>query len=120
MISAKVKLNRRKVRIRNQISKNSKGRLRLTVFRSNMHIYAQVIDDSKRMTLASASTLDKAFKDFSIKTSNIGAAEVVGKLIAERLLKLGIEEVVFDRSGYLYHGRVKALANAARSNGLSF
>jgi large subunit ribosomal protein L18 len=91
---------------------------RLCVFRSNKGIYAQIIDDESKTTLASASSLDKTLK---IKDqSNVEAAKVVGKSIAEQAKKAKITEVVFDRGGYLYHGRVKALADAARENGLKF
>lgn len=91
---------------------------RLCVFRSNTGIYAQIIDDETRTTLVSASSLDK---DLNIKNgSNVEAAKVVGKAIAEKATKAKITKVVFDRGGYLYHGRVKALAEAARENGLEF
>ena len=91
---------------------------RLCVFRSNTEIYAQIIDDESRTTLASASSLDK---DLKIKNGgNVEAAKVVGKSIAEKAKKAKITKVVFDRGGYLYHGRVKALAEAARENGLEF
>ena len=90
---------------------------RLNVFRSDLHIYAQVIDDTTGMTLASASSLDKAIEGYG---GNIAAAAAVGKLVAERALAKGIENVVFDRGGYLYHGRVQALADGAREGGLKF
>jgi large subunit ribosomal protein L18 len=93
-------------------------RPRLNVFRSNKHIYAQVIDDEKQVTIASASTLDKELNLES--TSNVEAAAKVGELVAKRALEKGIKKVVFDRGGYLYHGRVKALADAAREAGLEF
>jgi large subunit ribosomal protein L18 len=93
-------------------------RPRLNVFRSNKHIYAQLIDDEKQVTIASASTLDKEFNLES--TSNVEAAAKVGELVAKRALEKGIKKVVFDRGGYLYHGRVKALADAAREAGLEF
>ena len=90
------------------------------MFRSGKHIYAQVIDDRKGLTLASASSLDKDVKG-KIKTgADKGAAAEVGKLIAQRAVAAGVKEVVFDRGGYMYHGRVAALANAAREGGLSF
>ncbi|MFD3449242.1 50S ribosomal protein L18 [Microbacteriaceae bacterium 4G12] len=93
-------------------------RPRLNVFRSNQHIYAQVIDDVNGVTLASASTLDK---ELSFEgTSNVAAATQVGELVAKRAVEKGVKEVVFDRGGYLYHGRVKALAEAAREAGLQF
>ena len=91
---------------------------RLNVFRSNQHIYAQVIDDAIGHTITSASTLDKEFQ--LEPTSNIAAATEVGKLIAKRAMEKGVSTVVFDRGGYLYHGRVKALADAAREVGLQF
>ena len=110
--------DRRRQRNRNQLKKVGGGRPRLSVHRTNQHIYAQVIDDVKGATLASASTLDADLK--SDATSNIDAASKVGKLIAERAKAAGVETVVFDRGGFLYHGRVKALAEAARDGGLSF
>ena len=104
-------------RIRTKIS-GTKELPRLDVFRSNTGIYAQIIDDENKTTLVSASSLDK---DLKIKNgSNIEAAKVVGKSIAEKAKKAKITKVVFDRGGYLYHGRVKALADAARENGLEF
>ena len=90
---------------------------RLCVFRSNTNIYAQIINDETGVTLVNASSLDKSLK---IKNNNIEAATKVGESIAKKALKAGIKNVVFDRGGYLYHGRVKALAEAARSNGLEF
>jgi large subunit ribosomal protein L18 len=110
---------RRKKRVRASIAKKAEGRTRLSVFRSEKHIYVQLIDDGKGQTLASASTVEKEFKGKKAG-SNCAAAEAVGKLIAERARKAGITEVVFDRGAYLYHGRVKALAEAARSGGLNF
>jgi large subunit ribosomal protein L18 len=98
----------------------ARGRARLSVFRSSKHIYAQVIDDEKGRTLASASSLEKPMREAGKTGANIDAAKVVGKLIAERAKEKGIKDVVFDRGGYLYHGRVKALADAARESGLSF
>ena len=96
------------------------GRARLTVFRSSKHIYAQVIDDTKGETVASASSLEKAQRESAKTGANIAAAKVVGKLIAERAKEKGIKDVVFDRGGYIYHGRIKALADAAREGGLNF
>jgi len=96
------------------------GRARLTVFRSSKHIYAQVIDDAKGETVASASSLEKAQRESAKSGANIAAAKVVGKLIAERAKEKGIKDVVFDRGGYIYHGRIKALADAAREGGLNF
>ncbi len=109
---------RRKRRVRARVSRKRGARPRLSVFRSGKHIYAQLIDDDKGITLASASTLDKGAA--VTKGSNVEAAEKVGKLIAERAVAAGIKKVVFDRGGYKYHGRVKALAEAAREGGLSF
>ena len=96
------------------------GRPRLSVFRSGKHIYAQVIDDRKGLTLAAASSLDKDVKGKLKTGADKGAAAEVGKLIAQRAVAAGIKEVVFDRGGYIYHGRIAALANAAREGGLSF
>ncbi len=94
---------------------------RLSVFRSNNHIYAQVIDDSSQKTICSASTVDKELKEKSEKlTSDCNSSSIVGKLLAKRALKKGIKQVIFDRGGKLYHGRVKALAEAARDAGLQF
>jgi large subunit ribosomal protein L18 len=92
----------------------------LAVFRSNQHIYAQVIDDTKHQTLVSASTVDASLREQVESTANCAASAQVGKLIAQRLLETGIKQVVFDRGGNLYHGRVKALAEAAREAGLEF
>ena len=96
------------------------GRPRLSVFRSSKHIYAQVIDDLKGETIASASSLEKTLREGGATGANVDAAKAVGKLVAERAVKHGIKEVVFDRGAYLYHGRIKALADAAREGGLSF
>jgi large subunit ribosomal protein L18 len=96
------------------------GRPRLCVYRSLDHIYAQVIDDQNRRTLVSASSLDKATRAALKGGGNVAAAKIVGKTIAERSLAAGIQQVVFDRGGYMYHGRVQALANAAREAGLKF
>ena len=107
---------RRKVKLATARS----GRARLSVFRSSKHIYAQLIDDNKGETLVAASSLEKTMREGAKNGANIGAAKAVGKLIAERAKEKGIKDVVFDRGGYLYHGRVKALADAARENGLEF
>ena len=104
-------------RVRKKITGTSE-RPRLNVYRSDKHIYAQIIDDSTGSTLASASTLDKSLELNS--TSNKEAAKSVGELVAQRALEKDIEEVVFDRSGYIYHGRIKELAEAAREAGLKF
>lgn len=108
---------RRHARIRTKISGTSE-RPRLSVYRSNKHIYAQLIDDLSGVTLASASTLDPEFKGEA--SSNVEAAKQVGELIAKRAVDKGYKSVVFDRGGYLYHGRVQALAEAAREAGLEF
>ncbi len=112
-----------RMRIHERIRKRLSGspvRPRLAVFRSNKHIYAQIIDDSKGATLLAASTLDVDAKKDVKHGGNIAAAKAVGKLVAERAKAKGIEAVLFDRGGYLYHGRVKALAEAAREAGLKF
>jgi large subunit ribosomal protein L18 len=111
---------RRRQRLRFQLRRKAGGRPRLSVFRSGKTIYAQVIDDVQGRTLAAASTLDSALRE-QIKTgADKSAAAAVGKLVAERAVAVGVTEVVFDRGSYLYHGRVKALADAAREGGLSF
>lgn len=120
MMTPKELFERRKRRTRASIAKKSGGRVRLSVFRSSKHIYVQLIDDVQGKTLASASTVETDLKG-SLKTgADVAAAAAVGKLIAERAKAAGITEVVFDRGGYIYHGRVKALADAAREGGLSF
>jgi len=111
---------RRTATVRRKIKLAARGRARLSVFRSSKHIYAQLIDDVKGTTLAAASSLEKTMREGGKTGANIAAAKVVGKLIAERAKEKGIKEVVFDRGGYLYHGRVKALADAAREGGLNF
>ena len=110
--------DRRRQRVRTQLAKQAGARPRLSVHRSSKHIYAQVIDDVKGQTLAAASTLDKDVK--AATGANVEAAGKVGTLIAERAKKAGVDKVVFDRGGFLYHGRVKALAEAAREAGLEF
>ncbi|MBY0264441.1 MAG: 50S ribosomal protein L18 [Holosporales bacterium] len=111
---------RRKRRVRFRLAEKSRGRMRLSVFRSNKYIYAQVIDDEARCTLVSASSLEKDFRTNFSKTWDCDAAHAVGKCLAERAVARGIREVVFDRGGCLFHGRIKALAEGARSAGLSF
>jgi large subunit ribosomal protein L18 len=111
---------RRTAKVRRGIRRSAGGRPRLSVFRSSKHIYAQVIDDSKSETLAQASSLEKAMREGLKTGANIEAAKAVGKLVAERASAKGVTDVVFDRGGYLYHGRVKALADAAREGGLKF
>jgi large subunit ribosomal protein L18 len=110
--------DRRKKRTRFRVVTNAAGRPRLTVFRSGRHIYAQIIDDRAQATVAAASTNEK--EDKAPKTWNVAAAGTVGKKIAERAIAKGIKQVVFDRGGYIYHGRIKALAEAAREGGLEF
>jgi large subunit ribosomal protein L18 len=111
-------LRRRSARVRRAVKARANGRPRLSVFRSGRTIYAQVIDDATGHTLAAASSLDK---DAKVKSgADQAAAAVIGKLIAERATKAGVSDVVFDRGAYLYHGRVKALAEAAREGGLKF
>ncbi|HMM15335.1 MAG: 50S ribosomal protein L18 [Parvibaculum sp.] len=108
---------RRTQRNRTKLAMIANGRPRLSVFRSSKHIYAQVIDDAQGVTLASASSLEDGFAS---KGGNVDGAAVVGKLVAERALEKGVKDVVFDRGGYIYHGRVKALADGAREGGLNF
>jgi large subunit ribosomal protein L18 len=110
--------DKRRKRTRFRIVTNAQGRPRLSVFRSGKHMYAQIIDDSSAATLVAASTNEKEGKP--AKTYNLEAASAVGKKIAERALAKGVKQVVFDRGGYIYHGRVKALADAAREGGLEF
>lgn len=111
---------RRRQRVRANLRRVRNGRPRLSIFRSSKHIYAQVIDDTAGRTLAAASTLDTAIKANLDKGADIPAASAVGRLVAERAKAAGVERVVFDRGGYLFHGRVKALADAAREGGLDF
>ncbi len=120
MSKLNVRNDRRKGRVRRALRRSAGGRPRLSIFRSSKHIYAQVIDDAKGETLASASSLEKTMRDGGKTGADIDAAIAVGKLVAERAVKNGVKEVVFDRGAYLYHGRVKALADAARESGLSF
>ncbi len=120
MSSTKELYARRQRRARTEIRRKGGGRPRLTVFRSSKHIYAQVIDDQRGATVAAASTVDRSLKG-KVKTgADISAAKEVGRLIAERAIAAGIKQVVFDRGGYMFHGRVKALADAAREGGLQF
>ena len=109
---------RRKARTRFRIATNAADRARLSVFRSGKHIYAQVIDDRQGTTLAAASSNEKGEK--LAKAYNVDAAKAVGRKIAERAIAKGVKQVVFDRGGYIYHGRIKALADAAREGGLEF
>jgi large subunit ribosomal protein L18 len=112
--------DRRKARVRRALKARAFGRPRLSVFRSDKNIYAQIIDDTTGRTLAAASTLDKDVKSAVKNGATAEAAAVIGKLIAERGTKAGVGEVIFDRGAYIYHGRVKALADAAREGGLQF
>lgn len=110
--------DKRARRVRNTLRKRAYGKVRLSVHRSGKHIYAQLIDDSKNETLAAASSVEK---DFGLKkTSGVEAAKKVGELIAKRAKEVKVNEIVFDRGGYLFHGRVKAVAEAARAAGLKF
>ena len=109
---------KRRSRTRHRVKSTAYGRPRLSVFRSGKHIYAQVIDDENAQTVVAASSNEKEGK--SAKTYNLEAASAVGKKIAERAIAKGVKQVVFDRGGYIYHGRVKALADAAREGGLEF
>jgi large subunit ribosomal protein L18 len=118
MATVKVRTQRRKGVTRRAVKTAGAGRPRLSVHRSSKHIYAQVIDDVKGVTVASASSLEK---DNRSKTgANVDAAKVVGTLVAKRAIEKGVKEVVFDRGAYLYHGRIKALGDAAREGGLKF
>jgi large subunit ribosomal protein L18 len=111
---------RRRARTRTKIKRTAGGRPRLTVFRAGRHIYAQIVNDADGRTLAAASTVDKDVRGEVKKGGNKAAAGAVGKLIAARAVAAGVKDVVFDRGSYLYHGRVKALADAAREAGLAF
>lgn len=112
--------DRRKQRVRARIRKQAGGRVRLSVFRSGQHIYAQLIDDKKGVTLAAASTAEKDLRTKIKNGASLEGAKAVGALVAKRALDAKVKEVVFDRGGYLFHGRVKALADAAREAGLKF
>jgi large subunit ribosomal protein L18 len=120
MVQAAERFLRRRERTRAALRKAGRGRPRLCVFRSGKHIYAQVIDDQGGRTLAAASTLDAGLRAQLKTGADQAAAEQVGKLIAERARSAGVETVVFDRGAYRYHGRIKALAEAARAGGLIF
>ncbi len=120
MSSKNEALIRRRARVRRALRTAANGRPRLSVFRSSKQIYVQVIDDAAGKTLASASTLDKSLRTDLKTGADVAAASAVGKLVAERAVAAGVSKVIFDRSGYLYHGRIKALADAAREGGLDF
>ena len=120
MFTARELFERRRARSRAKLRNVANGQPRLTVHRSSKHIYAQIIDDQAGNTMVAASTLDADFKKASKTTADAAGAAVVGKLVAERAKAKGIDTVVFDRGGYIFHGRVKALADAAREAGLKF
>ena len=120
MLSSRQMFERRRARNRTSLKKNANSKPRLSVHRSSRHIYAQIIDDATGSTLASASTLDADFKKIGKTGADASAASAVGKSIGERAVGNGIKVVVFDRGGFVYHGRVKALADAAREAGLKF
>ena len=120
MLTTRNLFERRRLRVRSQVRRRANGRPRLSVFRSNKHIYAQVIDDGRGVTLVAASSLDKDLRAQLKSGGDREAAAAVGRLVAERARAAGLSKVVFDRGGYLYHGRVQALAEAARESGLSF
>ncbi|MCH8187875.1 MAG: 50S ribosomal protein L18 [Proteobacteria bacterium] len=120
MKTTKNLFDRRQQRVRTRLKKLSGNRPRLSVFRSNQHIYAQVIDDAKGVTLAAASSLEKSMRETLKSGADKSAAEQVGSLIAKRAIDAGVTEVVFDRGGYHFHGRVKSLADAVREGGLTF
>ena len=120
MLSSRQMFERRRVRNRTSLKKNANGQPRLCVHRSSKHIYAQVIDDTTGKTLASASSLDADFKKARKTGADTSAAAAIGKAVGERAIGNGVKVVVFDRGGYMYHGRVKALADAAREAGLEF
>jgi len=116
----KARLERRRGRVRGALARAAKGRPRLSVFRSSKQIYAQVIDDANGHTVATASSLEKDLRGTLKTGADIAAAVAVGKLVAERAKAAGVSAVIFDRGGYIFHGRVKALADAARESGLEF
>ena len=113
-------MERRKARVRRSLRERAYGRPRLSVFRSSKQIYAQIIDDQQGVTLVSASSLEKDQRGALKTGATVEAAALIGKLLAARAVEKGIKEVVFDRGGYIYHGRVKALADGAREGGLDF
>ena len=111
---------RRTAKVRRNVRRAAGERARLSVFRSSKHIYAQIIDDAKGGTVVAASSMEKTLREGGKTGANVDAAKAVGKLVAERAVEKGVTEVVFDRGRFLYHGRVKALADAAREAGLKF
>lgn len=120
MATSKENLRRRASRIRRSLKKVSNGRLRLSVHRSSKNIYAQIIDDERGHTVAAASSLDPALRGDLKTGADVAAANAVGKLVATRAKEAGVTDVVFDRGAFIYHGRIKALAEAARESGLNF
>jgi large subunit ribosomal protein L18 len=120
MADARQALERRKARVRRALRATANGRPRLSVFRSSKHIYAQLIDDAKGETIVSASSLEKELRSGLKTGADTEAAKTIGKLLGERAVAKGVKDVLFDRGGYHYHGRVKALADAAREAGLNF
>jgi large subunit ribosomal protein L18 len=119
-MAAQSSFQRRRIRVRRSLKKVAGDRPRLSVFRSSKQIYAQIIDDASGNTLVAASTLDKELKGSLKSGADVNAAVEVGKLVAKRAIEKGVNAVVFDRGGYMFHGRVKALADAAREGGLNF
>jgi large subunit ribosomal protein L18 len=119
-MAAQSNFERRRIRVRRSLKKVAGARPRLSVFRSSKQIYAQIIDDASGNTLVAASTLDKEIKGSIKSGADVKAAVEVGKLVARRAIEKGVNAVVFDRGGYMFHGRVKALADAAREGGLNF
>jgi large subunit ribosomal protein L18 len=120
MTKLKDRIERRQGRVRGALRRAARERKRLSVFRSSKHIYAQLIDDDRGITLVSASSIEKTTREGLKTGASVDAAKAVGKLIAQRAQEKGVKDVVFDRGAYLYHGRVKALAEAAREGGLNF
>ena len=120
MLSTREMFERRRQRNRTSLRKNANGQPRLSIHRTSQHIYAQIIDDAKGETLVAASTLDADFKKAGKTGADVSAAAAIGKAVGELALKKGLKLVVFDRGGFRYHGRVKALADAAREAGLEF
>ena len=119
-MAAQSNFQRRRIRVRRSLKKVAGDRPRLSVFRSSKQIYAQIIDDASGNTLVAASTLDKELMGSLKSGADVNAAAEVGKLVARRAIEKGVNAVVFDRGGYMFHGRVKALAEAAREGGLNF
>jgi large subunit ribosomal protein L18 len=120
MTKPSTRIERRKGRVRGALRRAAGERKRLSVFRSSKHIYAQVIDDDEGATVVSASSIEKEAREGLKTGASVAAAKAVGKLLAQRAKEKGVKDVIFDRGSYLYHGRVKALADAARESGLNF